>query len=139
MLSYKADILKMLKAAGYNTSRIRKEKLISENALQQIRDGEMVAVKTLEKICELLDAQPGDLIKYQNSTGKVTKNITLTIDFDIDFMPPKEFDPPEAITDWKSACDDCPFYYFNDEYGDGYCMCPQDHDILTCPIRKYFN
>lgn len=49
MLTYKADILQMLKAAGYNTSRIRKEKLISENALQQIRDGEMVAVKTLEK------------------------------------------------------------------------------------------
>lgn len=137
MLTYKADILQMLKDAGYNTSRIRKEKLLSEGALQQIRNGEMIAVKTLEKICELLDAQPGDLIKYQNGTGKITKNITLTLEFDIDFVPPEEFDIAEA-PDWKSACDDCPFYYFDDEHCDGNCMCPQDHDVLACPIRKYF-
>ena len=42
MLTYKTDIIQRLKEAGYNTSRIRKEKLISENALQQIREGEMV-------------------------------------------------------------------------------------------------
>ena len=71
MLTYKADILQMLKDAGYNTSRIRNETLISESALQQIREGEMVAIKTLNKICELVDAQPGDLIGSDNGTGKI--------------------------------------------------------------------
>lgn len=135
MLTYKADILKMLKAAGYNTSRIRKEKLISENALQQIRDGEMIAVKTLEKICELLDAQPGDLIKYQNGTGKVTKNITLTVDFDVDFTPPLFFDNDEQ----NSVCKGCPFYFFKEEWCNPYCMCPSISEDEKCPIRKYFD
>ena len=136
MLTYKADILQMLKNAGYNTSRIRNEKLISENALQQIRNGEMIAVKTLEKICELLDAQPGDLIKYQNGTGKVTKNITLTIDFDIDFTPPLFFDDADNL---DSACKDCPFYFFDEVNCDAYCFCPGKNGDEKCPIRKYFD
>ena len=87
MLTYKTDIIQRLKEAGYNTSRIRKEKLISENALQQIREGEMVAIKTLTKLCELLDAQPGDLIGYDNGNDKIRKTITLDVEFDRNFTP----------------------------------------------------
>ncbi|MEI3131515.1 MAG: hypothetical protein V8S92_04460 [Oscillospiraceae bacterium] len=35
---YKLDVLSALKEAGYNTNRIRKEKLIGEAMLQKIRE-----------------------------------------------------------------------------------------------------
>ena len=64
MLTYKIDVLEALKESGYNSTRILKENLISQSAMQKIRKNEMVGIKTLEKLCELLDMQPGNIIKY---------------------------------------------------------------------------
>lgn len=64
MLVYKIDVLDMLKESGYNSTRILKENLISQSAVQKIRKNEMVGIKTIEKLCELLDMQPGNIIKY---------------------------------------------------------------------------
>lgn len=64
MLTYKIDVLDTLKESGYNTTRILRESLISQSAVQKIRRNEMVGIKTLEKLCELLDMQPGNIIKY---------------------------------------------------------------------------
>lgn len=64
MFVYKFDVLESLKEAGYNTVRLRKEKLLGENAIQSLRRGEMVGIIALEKICKLLDMQPGNIIKY---------------------------------------------------------------------------
>lgn len=64
MLVYKFDVLEELKQNGYNTTRLRKEKLLGENAIQSLRHGEMVGIIALEKICFLLDMQPGNIIKY---------------------------------------------------------------------------
>lgn len=64
MFVYKFDVLETLKEYGYNTSRLRKEKLLGENAIQSLRRGEMVGIIALEKICKLLDMQPGNIIKY---------------------------------------------------------------------------
>lgn len=64
MLVYKIDVLKELKSAGYNTTRLRKEKLLSESALQYIRQGKPVGAKALNNICTLLNTQPGNVIKY---------------------------------------------------------------------------
>lgn len=64
MFVYKFDVLEGLKDAGYNTTRLRKEKLLGENAIQSLRRGEMVGIIALEKICRLLDMQPGNIIKY---------------------------------------------------------------------------
>jgi putative transcriptional regulator len=61
---YKFDVLTALKEAGYTTTRLRKEKLLGENAIQSLRQGEMVGIIALEKICKLLDMQPGNIIKY---------------------------------------------------------------------------
>lgn len=65
MLTYKIDVLKSLKDAGYNTTRLRKEKLLGENAIQYIRIGKPVGAKALDKICELLGCQPGDILEYK--------------------------------------------------------------------------
>jgi len=63
-MKYKIDIIAALKEAGYNTSRIRKEKIMGEAMLQKIRSGQRVSWAILETICDLLDCQPGDLIEY---------------------------------------------------------------------------
>lgn len=65
MLVYKIDVIEKLKEKGYNTNKIMQEKLISQSAMQKIRKGEMVGIKTLEKVCELTDMQPGSIIKYE--------------------------------------------------------------------------
>lgn len=70
MLTYKIDVLETLKESGYNTTRLRKEKLLGENAIQSLRRGEMVGIIALEKICSLLDMQPGNIIKYVENAEK---------------------------------------------------------------------
>lgn len=63
-IKYKIDVLAALKEVGYNTNRIRKEKIMGEAMLQKIRNGEMVSWAVFEKLCELLECQPADLIEY---------------------------------------------------------------------------
>ena len=63
-MKYKNDIIAALKDAGYNTNRIRKEKIMGEAMLQKIRGGQMVSWATMETLCELLNCQPADLIEY---------------------------------------------------------------------------
>ena len=61
---YKVNIIEVLKAKGYNTNRLRKEKLLSEGVLQSIRTNKYISMDNLSKICALLDCQPADLIEY---------------------------------------------------------------------------
>ena len=63
-IQYKIDILAALKEAGYNTTKLRREKLLSEGVIQSLRDNKYIALQNLSKICELLDCQPSDLIEY---------------------------------------------------------------------------
>ena len=67
---YKVDVLAKLKEAGYNTNRIRKEKIMGESMLQKLREGQMVSWATMETLCELLDCQPADLIEYVKETAE---------------------------------------------------------------------
>ena len=61
---YKVNVLQELKNAGYNTNRIRTEKLIGQATLQQLRNGQLVSWATIETICKLLNCQPGDILEY---------------------------------------------------------------------------
>lgn len=63
-LQYKFDIVQALKDKGYNTNRIRKEKLLSESTMTKLRRGEPVSWENIETICKLLECQPGDIIEY---------------------------------------------------------------------------
>lgn len=64
MLVYKIDVIETLKESGYNSTKILKEGLISQGAMQKLRKGEMVGAKSLDNLCKLLDMQPGNIIKY---------------------------------------------------------------------------
>ena len=74
-IKYNGDILQKLKDAGYNTNKLRHPgpdapPLISESALQYIRDGKPVGIVQLEKICDLLQCQPGEIYIAVDATGK---------------------------------------------------------------------
>ena len=64
MLSYKIDILPALKAKGYTTTRLRAEKLIAEATIQNIRGKKPISWANIDKLCELLQCQPGDILEY---------------------------------------------------------------------------
>lgn len=67
------DVLEALKAAGYNTARMRQEKLLGENAIQSLRTDEIKGMDTLERICKLLNMQPGDIIMCEEDNETMTK------------------------------------------------------------------
>lgn len=64
MIRYKRDIIKMMAEKGVTTYIIRKNKILTESQLQQLRDGKLVTQDTLDKICTILDCQPGFLLEY---------------------------------------------------------------------------
>lgn len=66
MIRYRSevDVIGMLSNAGYNTGRIRREKVIGENALQKIRDGKLPSWNELNKLCNLIGCHPCDLLQY---------------------------------------------------------------------------
>lgn len=64
-LIYKIDVLKALKEQGFNTKKIRDEKILSESTLQRLRrNPATINSSSIEVICKLLDCQPGDFMEY---------------------------------------------------------------------------
>ena len=55
----------LLKEKGYSTYRIRKEKLMGQGTLTALKNGAGgLEHKTIERLCQVLDCQPGDLMEY---------------------------------------------------------------------------
>lgn len=71
MIEYKIDILEELKKKGYSSTALRKEKLLPEKTIQAIREKNMVGIKSIERICMLLECQPGDLLAYKKTQERV--------------------------------------------------------------------
>ena len=65
---YKMDILDALKNKGYNTNRLRKEKLLSESVIQGLRENRYITLPNISTICALLECQPADLIEFVKDT-----------------------------------------------------------------------
>lgn len=63
-IKYKKDILGALKESGYSTYRLRNEKLFGESVIQQLRKGELVSWANIDRICSLLNCQPGDILRF---------------------------------------------------------------------------
>lgn len=64
MIVYKINVIETLKESGFNSTRILKENLLSQSTMHKLRNGQMIGMKTLNQICQLLDMQPGNIIKY---------------------------------------------------------------------------
>ena len=66
---YKVNVMDKLKEKGYSSTRLRREKLLGESYMSQLRRGEMVSWAALDTICTLLNCQPGDLIWHEPGSG----------------------------------------------------------------------
>ena len=63
-IKYKIDILQALHDRGYTQYRLRKEKIMGNSTMTRLKNNIMVEWNTIDLICELLDCQPGDLLRH---------------------------------------------------------------------------
>ena len=59
------DILAKLAAKGWTSYRLRHDGALPESVLTRLRQGRPVTTETIDKICELLECQPGELLKWE--------------------------------------------------------------------------
>lgn len=63
MIRYKIDIMKELTSKGYSYTRIKKEKLLSAQTLENIKIGKSITLDTLNKVCLMTKLSVGDIIE----------------------------------------------------------------------------
>lgn len=63
MIIYK-DIMNKLKECGYPTTRIRKEKLLSESTITKLRNNKPITMTTLNDICKMTGLPVSELVEY---------------------------------------------------------------------------
>ena len=51
MIQYKFNVMEKLKEIGYNSKRLRDEKLLGESYMTQLRRGNLVSWKTIDTLC----------------------------------------------------------------------------------------
>lgn len=66
MIQYKIDIMGSLKAKGYSSYRLRKDKIFGEATMTKFRNREPINFDNLNLLCLLLECQPGDILEYIN-------------------------------------------------------------------------
>ena len=66
---YKVNVMDKLKDKGYSSTRLRKEKLLGESYMSQLRRGDMISWAALDTVCTLLECQPGDILEHINDRG----------------------------------------------------------------------
>lgn len=65
-LVYKINVLQALRESGYNTTKLRKEKILAESTIQKLRENKPISWSNIEQICSLLNCQPGDILEFKN-------------------------------------------------------------------------
>lgn len=73
MLHYKIDVLKTMAERGYTANRMRREKILSESTIQNLRNGGNINTTTLNTICVILRCQPSDVIEIIPTDGEKIK------------------------------------------------------------------
>jgi len=69
MLEFKIDVMTELKKRGWTTTRIRKESLLGEKTISDIRVGKVPGGKGINNLCYMLGLQPGSIIRYIPDPG----------------------------------------------------------------------
>lgn len=63
-IRYKFDVLEALKRAGYTSYKLRQDGILSESVMSNLRAKKAISFDALNKICKILNCQPGDIIEY---------------------------------------------------------------------------
>ena len=72
MIHYKDPIGK-LKAKGYTTTDLRKEKVLSQSVVTYLNNDRYLNLKTIDKICQLLECKIEDIVEIL--PDKENKNV----------------------------------------------------------------
>lgn len=65
MIVFKVDVLEELKKKGFTTYQLTKDPgYMNAQTVQNLRNGKMQGIKTLDLLCKLLKCQPSHLLKY---------------------------------------------------------------------------
>lgn len=72
-LVYKIDVLAALKGKGYNTNKLRKEKILAESTIQKLRENKPISWANIAQICDILDCQPNYFIENIPSEESATE------------------------------------------------------------------
>lgn len=67
------NIIELLSNNGWSQYRLVKEKQLGNSTVQRLRFGQAVNTDTIDKVCELCNLQPGDLMKYVPNDEGSTK------------------------------------------------------------------
>ena len=58
-------LIALLKEKGYNTTKIRRDNIMSQSAWQKVRTGTGdIDTRTIKRLCEGLNCQPGDIMAF---------------------------------------------------------------------------
>ncbi len=68
MIRLRVDVLALLREAGYSSYKLGRkgDRIFCEDAIQRFRHQGYVTMGELDKLCSLLNCQPGDLIAYES-------------------------------------------------------------------------
>ena len=70
MFVYKINPMEELKKKGWTRTSLQRtigsdgRRVLGSQTVQDIADGVVVGIKSLHRICELLERQPGDIFEY---------------------------------------------------------------------------
>lgn len=67
---YNIDVLEELKKKGYSTYVLRKEKLLGQAVIQQLREKKLVSWASIDLICTLLECRIEDLLVHRASDNE---------------------------------------------------------------------
>ena len=65
MIYYKIDICEALRVAGYTLTKLKRDKIFGGALIDQLRAGKVLGLAGIDRLCSLLDCQPGDIIGYK--------------------------------------------------------------------------
>ena len=59
----KSDMIQKLKAKGYTTTDLRKEKVLSQSVITYLNNDKYLNLRTIDKICQLLECNIEDIVE----------------------------------------------------------------------------
>lgn len=64
-MSIKYDkLLNLLKERGITSYTLKRDNIIGQATFKKIKEGGDIDTRTIAKLCQLLDCQPGDILEY---------------------------------------------------------------------------
>ena len=65
MITYRQNVLELLKEKGYSSYTLRKNKIMGSDRIQRLRHGQLPSWRELDIICQLTGSSIADLIEYR--------------------------------------------------------------------------